>query len=173
MSSSSSQPGGYLVDWRNSFSLVRNNTYCKNGQTFRGKNSRVEMPFSLNQTCINLARNDAGRSSGTAKPGPTVDNSSRIARIKKLQTRTRSTNVAAQSNGGTQRGAHPSVQNGTSGVNVRSARAQLFGSQGTIPSQTSGIGGSSSDVIYFKRVFDRVSLNDPTPRSGSQVVDNN
>jgi len=58
-------------------------------------------------------------------------------------------------------------------VNVRSARAQLFGSQGTIPSQTSGIGGSSSDVIYFKRVFDRVSLNDPTPRSGSQVVDNN
>ena len=37
MSSSSSQPGGYLVDWRNSFSLVRKNTYCKNGQTFRGK----------------------------------------------------------------------------------------------------------------------------------------
>ena len=29
------------------------------------------------------------------------------------------------------------------------------------------------DYIYFKRVFDRVSLNDPTPRSGSQVVDNN
>ena len=52
-------------------------------------------------------------------------------------------------------------------------RAQLFGSQGTIPSQTSGIGGNSSDVIYFKRVFDRVSLNNPTVRSGTQVVDNN
>ena len=26
----------YLVDWRNSFSLVRNNLNCKSGQTFRG-----------------------------------------------------------------------------------------------------------------------------------------
>lgn len=173
MSSSSSQPDGYLVDWRNSFSLVRKNIYCKNGQTFRGKHSHVEMPFALDQSCINLARNDAGRSSGTAKPGPTVDNSSRIARIKKLQTRTRSTNVSAQSNGGTQRGAHPSVENGTSGVSVRSARAQLFGSQGSIPGKTSGVGGNSSDVIYFKGVFDRVSLNMPTTRVAPQVVDNN
>ena len=125
MSSSSSQPGGYLVDWRNSFSLVRKNTYCKNGQTFRGKNSHVEMPFALDQSCLNLARQDAGRSSGTAKPGPTVDNSSRIARIKKLQTRTRSTNVSAQSNGGTQRGPHATVENPTSGVSVRSARGSV------------------------------------------------
>jgi len=154
---------GYLVDWRNSFSLVRNNLQdCKAGTTFRGAHSRVEMPLPLTTTaCVAAARADGGRGAGTAKPGPTTDTSSRIARLKKLQTRTRSTRVSAQSNGGTQRGAHASVQNGTWGVSAGSARAQLFGDQGTIPGITNGRGGDSSQVIYFKKVFDRTSLQQP------------
>ena len=94
--SSSSAP--YLVDWRNSFSLVRNNLYCNKGQTFRGAHASVQMPLGTN-ACIDAAKADAGRGAGTAKPGPTTDNSSRIARLKKLQTRTRG-NVGTQSIGG-------------------------------------------------------------------------
>jgi len=169
--SASNGLSGYLVDWRNSFSLVRNNLQdCKAGTTFRGANSHVEMPLPLvATTCVTSARN----SGGTAKPGPTTDTSSRIARIKKLQTRTRSTHVSAQSNGGTQRGAHATVQNGTWGVDVKSARAQLFGETGPIPGTINGRGGDSSDVIYFKKVFDRTTLQQPTLRTGNEVVDQN
>ena len=157
MSSSSPQ---YLIDWRNSFSLVRNNLYCAKGQTFRGAHPSVQMPFGTN-ACIEAAKLDQGRGAGTAKPGPTTDTSSRIARLKKLQTRTR-TNPGIQSDGGTDRGAHSSVQNASSGSDPRSRRAQLFGNYGeVVPGQTSGRGGDSSDVIYFKNVFDRVSLNQP------------
>ena len=48
------------------------------------------------------------------------------------------------------------------GVETTSKRAQLFGDLGKIPSSTSGIGGDSSQVIYFKNIFERVSLNQPT-----------
>ena len=162
MSSSSPQ---YLIDWRNSFSLVRNNLYCAKGQTFRGAHPSVQMPFGTN-ACIEAAKLDAGRGAGTAKPGPTTDTSSRIARLKKLQTRTR-TNVGTQSDGGTDRGAHPSVQNASSGADPRSRRAQLFGNYGeVVPGQTSGRGGDSSQVIYFKNVFDRVTLNQPATIDG-------
>jgi len=151
----------YLTDWRNSFSLVRNNLQgCKKGQTFRGANPSVQMPlpFGGDNACIVAAR----VSGGTAKPGPTTDTSSRIARIKKLQTRTR-TSVGQIDDGGTTRGAHASVQNGMSfGADPRSKRAQLFGNYGeVVPGQTSGRGGDSSDVTYFKNVFDRVTLNQP------------
>ena len=163
--SSSNGANGYLRDWRNSFSLVRNNLQgpeCTIGTTFRGNNPHVEMPLATSDNpCVAAARADAGRGAGTAKPGPTTDTSSRIARLKQLQTRTRSTVTSAQSNGGTQRGAHPSVQNGTWGVSVSSSRAQLFGNQGPIPGDTNGRGGDSSQVIYFKNVFDRVTLNQP------------
>jgi len=144
---------GSLMDWRNSFSLVNNNLNCKSGQTFRGAYASVQMPSSKN-SCIT--------GGGVAKPGPTTDTSSRIARIKKIQTRTR-TRVGQVDNGGTSRGAHASVQNGMSfGADPSSRRAQLFGHYGeVIPGQTSGRGGDSSDVIYFKNVFDRVSLNNP------------
>ena len=58
----------YLTDWRNSFSLVRKNLYCKNGVTFRGRNSHVEMPFCMTPRCdtgcIQQARDDAGRGAG-------------------------------------------------------------------------------------------------------------
>ena len=163
----SSSQAPYLIDWRKSFSLVRKNVYCKNGTTFRGSNAHVEMPLS-DSACISAMRSAAvGRSDGTAKPGPTAVTDSRIARIKKLQRRTRNTKVTDQSNGGTSRGAHPTVENATAGVSKASARAQLFGSQGSIPSQTSGVGGSSSDVIYFKKVFDRVTLNQPTTNPGA------
>ena len=166
--SSSNAP--YLTDWRNSFSLVRNNLQnpkCKNGTTFRGRNAHVEIPFALNNSCINSARADEGRSTGTAKPGPTVDNSSRIARIKKLQIRTRSNNVSGDGSWGTQRGAHSTVENSTWGVNSKSRRAQLFGSQGKIPGNTSGRGGDSSQLIYFKKVFNRVTFNQIEENSGN------
>ena len=156
--SSSSAP--YLVDWRNSFSLVRKNLYCNKGQTFRGAHASVQMPLGTN-ACIDAAKADAGKGAGTAKPGPTTDNSSRIARLKKLQTRTRG-NVGTQSIGGTSRGAHPTVQNASSGTDAKSRRAQLFGHYGEmVPGQTSGRGGDAGQVVYFKNVFDRVSLNNP------------
>ena len=162
---SSSNPP-YLTDWRNTFSLVRNNLQgagCKTGNTFRGSNAHVEMPFNRNNACVAQAR----ASGGTAKPGPTTDTSSRIARLKKLQTRTRSTNVSVQRNGGTKRGPHATVENSTWGVSTFSARAQLFGDQAKIPGTTSGRGGDSSQLIYFKSVFDRTSLNQPTTKTGA------
>jgi len=140
-----------LMDWRKSFSLVNNNLNCKSGQTFRGAHSSVQMPSG--KTC------DI-RNGGSAKPGPTTDTSSRIARIKKIQTRTRG-NTGKQSIGGTSRGAHATVENASSGNDAKSRRAQLFGDYTSPAGQTSGRGGSSSDVIYFKNVFDRISLNNP------------
>jgi hypothetical protein len=140
-----------LMDWRNSFFLVNNNLNCKSGQTFRGAHSSVQMPSG--KTC------DI-RNGGSAKPGPTTDTSSRIARIKKIQTRTRG-NTGKQSIGGTSRGAHATVENASSGNDSKSRRAQLFGDYTSPAGQTSGRGGSSSDVIYFKNVFDRMSLNQP------------
>ena len=151
----------YLSDWRFSMSLVPKNLTddCQDpGKTFRGPHARVEN--GLNKICNDATT--AFNRGATAKPGPTTDTSSRIARIKKLQTRTR-TNKGQISNGGTDRGAHASVQNGQSiGADPRSRRAQLFGNYGElVPGQTSGRGGDSSDVIYFKKVFDRTSLNQP------------
>lgn len=165
--SASNGTNGYLIDWRNSFSLVRNNLYCPKGRTFRGAHPSVQTDGFASNACITRARADAGRGAGTAKPGPTTDNSSRIARIKKLQTRTR-TNAGQISDGGTDRGAHASVQNGMSiGADPRSLRAQLFGNYGeVVPGQTSGRGGDSSQVTYFKNVFDRTSLNQPGPLVG-------
>lgn len=148
----------YLNDWRFSMSLVPKNLTqdCQDpGKTFRGAHSRVENGLNRNCNDTNTARSRGG----TAKPGPTTDTSSRIARIKKLQTRTK-TRVGKQSNGGTQRGAHSTVENGSTGADPKSRRAQLFGHYGeVVPGQTSGRGGDSSQVIYFKNVFDRVSLN--------------
>ena len=154
---SSSPP--YLTDWRNSFSLVpKNLQYCPKGKTFRGAHPSVETSGSGDNACITLAR----ASGGTAKPGPTTDTSSRIARLKKLQTRTRTSNNASfQEDGGTQRGAHASVQNASHGAAPGSRRAQLFGDYTTPAGQTSGRGGDSSQVTYFKNVFDRVTLNNP------------
>ena len=150
----------YLSDWRFSMSLVPKNLTddCQDpGKTFRGPHARVEN--GLNKIC-NDAKT-AFKRGATAKPGPTTDTTSRIARIKKLQTRTK-TRPGFQSNGGTQRGAHATVENGSTGADPRSRRAQLFGNYGkVVPGQTSGRGGDSSDVIYFKNVFDRVSLNQP------------
>ena len=150
----------YLMDWRSTMTLIPNNLThnCKDpGKTFRGPHARVEN--GLNRNCADS--NTAKSLNASAKPGPTNDTSSRIARIKKLQLRTR-TRVGRQTNGGTQRGAHSTVENGSTGADPRSRRAQLFGNYGkVVPGQTSGRGGDSSDVIYFKNVFDRVSLNQP------------
>ena len=159
----------YLNDWRFSMSLVPKNLTqdCKDpGKTFRGPHARVEN--GLNRDCNDTAT--ARKQGGLGKPGPTTDTSSRIARIKKLQTRTK-TRVGLQSNGGTQRGAHATVENGSTGADPRSRRAQLFGNYGeVVPGQTSGRGGDSSQVIYFKNVFDRVSLNHVS--AGSAAGDN-
>jgi len=163
---SSSPP--YLTDWRNSFSLVpKNLQYCPKGKTFRGAHPSVETSGSADTECITSAKALKGRGGGTAKPGPTTDTSSRIARLKKLQTRTRTSNNASfQEDGGTQRGAHASVQNASHGAAPGSRRAQLFGDYGpsnpaNTAGQTSGRCGDSSQVIYFKNVFDRVTLNQP------------
>ena len=155
----------YLSDWRFSMSLVPKNLTddCQDpGKTFRGPHARVEN--GLNKICNDA--NTAFRRGATAKPGPTTDTTSRIARIKKLQTRTK-TRPGFQSNGGTQRGAHATVENGSTGAAPGSHRAQLFGNYGpsnpaNTAGQTSGRSGDSSQVIYFKNVFDRVSLNQPT-----------
>ena len=167
---SSSRPS-YLIDWRNTHTLVRKNQgggLCeqKVGKTFRGRHASVQVSGVTNP-CATAAWNDKGRGAGTAKPGPTTDTSSRIARIKKIQTRTRTNVSAAQNRDGTDRGAHPSVQNASTGAHSSSRRAQLFGHLGTIPGHTSGKGGSSSDVIYFKNVFDRVSLNTVESAAGT------
>ena len=102
---------GYLMDWRSTMTLVPKNLTqnCKDpGKTFRGPHARVEN--GLNRNCVD---SDTARNlSACAKPGPTNDTSSRIARIKKLQLRTR-TRVGRQTNGGTQRGAHSTVENGS------------------------------------------------------------
>ena len=55
------------------------------GKTFRGPHARVEN--GLNRDCNDS--NTAFNRGGTAKPGPTTDTSSRIARLKRLQIRTR------------------------------------------------------------------------------------
>lgn len=144
-----------ITDYRNSFSLVPNNLHdCKKrAQTFRGPHASVQVTHTDYSTACNNRLNEGG-----AKPGPTTDTSSRIARLKKLQKRTRSSKAATQMNEGTDRGAHPSVQNSTNG-HTGYWRAQLFGNTRNIPNQTSGIGGDSSDVTYFKNVFERISLN--------------
>ena len=146
--SSSSAP--YLVDWRNSFSLVRNNLYCNKGQTFRGAHASVQMPLGTN-ACIDAAKADAGRGAGTAKPGPTTDNSSRIARLKKLQTRTRG-NVGTQSIGGLV-SAHPTVQNASSGTDAKSRRAQLFGHYGEMVLVKHLVGEVMLASLFTLRMF--------------------
>lgn len=154
----------YLMDWRSTMTLIPrdyNTKVCGDpGKTFRGPHARVENSLNRVDKCTDNARD---KRIASAKPGPTNDTSSRIARIKKLQLRTRTNKIDTnQSIGGTDRGAHSSVQNGTNGADPRSRRAQLFGNYGkVVPGQTSGRGGDSSDVIYFKNVFDRVSLNQP------------
>ena len=160
-----SSRAAYLTDWRNSFSLVpKNLQYCPKGKTFRGAHPSVETNSAVDTACVT----EAWTRGGTAKPGPTTDTSSRIARLKKLQTRTRTNNNASViSNGGTQRGAHSSVQNGSYGADPKSKRAQLFGDYTAPAGQTSGRGGDSSDVIYFKNVFDRVSLNTLEPTAAT------
>ena len=152
----------YLIDWRSSMTLIPrdfNTLRCGDpGKTFRGPHARVENSLNRVDSCTETAFQ---KYTATGKPGPTTDTSSRIARIKKLQLRTRTTKIDNnQSIGGTDRGAHPSVQNPTDGADPRSRRAQLFGNYGSaVPGQTSGRGGDSSDVIYFKNVFDRVTVN--------------
>ena len=137
-----------ITDYRNSFSLVPNNLHdCKKrAQTFRGPHASVQVSYSDYTTC------NGKMAEGTAKPGPTTDTSSRIARLKKLQKRTRANTSTNQSEGGTDRGAHSDVQNASSGADPKSKRAQLFGHYRNVPGQTSGIGGSSSDVIYLSLI---------------------
>ena len=71
-----------ITDYRNSFSLVPNNLHNCNarGQTFRGRHANVQVKYdAYSSGCSDRL------TQGTAKPGPTTDTSSRIARLKKLQ----------------------------------------------------------------------------------------
>ena len=71
-----------ITDYRNSFSLVPNNLHnCKaRGQTFRGPHANVQVNYDAYSSACSDRLVE-----GTAKPGPTTDTSSRIARLKKYK----------------------------------------------------------------------------------------
>ena len=161
--------------WRNSFTLVPNNASvpgaCKKGKTFRGgvaRHSSVEFGQNSNN-CPDLggATLTGVNKLGTAKPGPTAITDSSLVRRKRIQVRTKSTKAqnSMTMNGKfsrTFRGDNAHVENGRDGFTL-GARAQLFGvvsnngNQQGLP--VAGVRGDSSDVIYFKPIFERSSLN--------------
>tara|TARA_Y100000591_G_scaffold332196_2_gene368624 strand:- start:378 stop:944 length:567 start_codon:yes stop_codon:yes gene_type:complete len=160
--------------WRNSFTLVPNNASvpgaCKKGKTFRGgvaRNASVE--FGQNSTnCPDLSGTLTNMNKlGTAKPGPTAIRDSSLVRRKRIQVRTKS--IKPQNPltmdgkfNRTFRGDNAHVENSRDGFTLGS-RSQLFGvvsnnrNQEGLP--VKGVRGDSSDVIYFKPIFERFSLN--------------
>ena len=146
-----------LQTWRNSFRLVPDATapVCKKGQTFRGtaRNASVEFGDFATTNCTNLT-------GGTAKPGPTTQFDSELARRRKIQIRTRSNKVGNSASGDkferTFRGYNSHVENGRDGYTL-GKHAQLFGHENNKVAQA-GVGGDASDVIYFKPIFERFTV---------------
>jgi hypothetical protein len=143
--------------WRNSFRLVSDATapVCKKGQTFRGtaRNASVEFGNFATTNCTNLT-------GGTAKPGPTTQFDSELARRRKIQIRTRSNKVGNSASTNkferTFRGYNSHVENGRDGYTL-GKHAQLFGHENNKVAQA-GVGGDASDVIYFKPIFERFTV---------------
>ena len=105
----------------------------------------------------------------SGKPGPTTDTSVELHVLKDYKYALNQQGRCKSIYGGTQRGAHSTVENGTNGADP--VVSQLFGNYGpsnpaNTQGQTSGRGGDSSQVIYFKNVFDRVTLNQPATIAG-------
>ena len=74
-----------IQTWRNSFRLVPDASapVCKKGQTFRGTARNASVEFGESKTpCGNIQ-------GGTAKPGPTTQFDSELARRRKIQIRTK------------------------------------------------------------------------------------
>ena len=146
-----------LQAWRNSFRLVPDSSapgQCKKGQTFRGTARNASVEFGSSSTnCTPLT-------GGTAKPGPTTQFDSELARRRKIQIRTRSNKVGNSSSTDkferTFRGYNSHVENGRDGY-TQGNRAQLFGHENNTVAQA-GVGGDASDVIYFKPIFERFTI---------------
>jgi len=147
-----------IQTWRNSFRLVPDASalsQCKKGQTFRGtaRNASVEFGDFATTNCTNLT-------GGTAKPGPTTQFDSELARRRKIQIRTRSNKVGNSASTDkferTFRGYNSHVENGRDGYTL-GKRAQLFGHENNKVAQA-GVGGDASDVIYFKPIFERFTV---------------
>lgn len=107
--------------WRNSFRLVSDSSAlskCKKGKTFRGtaRNASVEFGNFATTNCTNLT-------GGTAKPGPTTQFDSELARRRKIQIRTKSNKVGNSASNDkferTFRGYNSHVENGRDGYSGR------------------------------------------------------
>ena len=147
-----------LQAWRNSFRLVPDSSapgQCKKGQTFRGTARNASVEFGESQSNC-----DSIQYGGTAKPGPTTQFDSELARRRKIQIRTRSNKVgnsaSTDKSERTFRGYNSHVENGRDGY-TQGNRAQLFGHENNTVAQA-GVGGDASDVIYFKPIFERFTI---------------
>jgi len=147
-----------LQTWRNSFRLVPDASapVCKKGQTFRGTARNASVEFGETRTSSNCAN----LTCGTAKPGPTTQFDSELARRRKIQIRTKSNKVGNSASNDkferTFRGYNSHVENGRDGYTL-GKRAQLFGHENNKVAQA-GVGGDASDVIYFKPIFERFTV---------------
>ena len=153
--------------FRNSFRLVSDaqpdrttNKVCKGGKTFRSKASLSSVEFGqTSSNCNNII-------GGTAKPGPTAVFDSALVRKRRIQVRTKSNKTGNSANTNkferTFRGNNAQVQNGRDGQ-TNGRRAQLFGAENSQDLQaaraSAGVRGNSSDVIYFRSIFERKNLN--------------
>ena len=154
--------------WRNSFRLVPDASapgQCKKGQTFRStaRHSSVEFGETSNN-CPNLGGTSLSgmTKTGTAKPGPTTQFDSSLARRRKIQVRTKSNKTGNSASTDkferTFRGYNSHVENGRDGY-TGGKRAQLFGHENrnaNVPA--AGVRGDASDVIYFRPIFEKFKL---------------
>ena len=148
-----------IQTWRNSFTLVPDASapgQCKKGQTFRSTARHSSVEFGESKSNCGSIQNG-----GTAKPGPTTQFDSSLARRRKIQVRTKSnkTGNSASTNKfeRTFRGYNSHVENGRDGYSGK--RAQLFGHENrnaNVPE--SGVRGDASDVIYFRPIFEKFKL---------------
>jgi len=148
-----------IQNWRNSFRLVPDASapgQCKKGGTKRSAARLSSVEFGQSGTspaCNNLK-------GGTAKPGPTTQFDSELARRRKIQIRTKSNKVGNSASTNkferTFRGYNSHVENGRDGYTL-GKRAQLFGHENSNVAQA-GVGGDASDVIYFKPIFERFTV---------------
>lgn len=105
-----------IQTWRNSFRLVPDASapVCKKGQTFRGTARNASVEFGQSQTNCGYIQNN-----GTAKPGPTTQFDSELARRRKIQIRTKSNKVGNSASNNkferTFRGYNSHVENGRDG----------------------------------------------------------
>jgi len=158
-----------LQAWRNSFRLVPDSSapgQCKKGQTFRGtaRNSSVEFGQNQSSSCANIT-------GGTAKPGPTTQFDSELARRRKIQIRTKSNKVGNSASTDkferTFRGYNSHVENGRDGYSGKMS-VSVTSNQAT--TATTAI-MSHSVGLYPLKVGDTVTVSGHTaPPSATTTV---